>query len=296
MSDSSSMPSGWGREFMKALSDQHFAARNVEKAFVAGVKAVTQGSSDRTFQRLQAAMLDALVEILRVDPNRVDYLKPIVTAKDLVGIATLNYDRSLELACDAAEVTHDTGFSAWRGGYDWNWNGIRDVRLLKVHGSLDWTMSSLQRDGMRVRGDSLSQLGESANASNAVNGQPAVVFGHGSKLRADGPFLAMLVELDRMLATTEWLTIIGYSYRDDHINAAIARWLNSSVASRLTMIDKNERTWEFVSYPPTFAREVLSGIKGGEQLGQKKRPPLTHDVIVESAAVGLSQIAAELAT
>ena len=69
-----------------------------------------------------------------------------------------------------------------------------------------------------------------------VGANPALVFGLGSKLRSDGPFLAMLVEFDRLLASTEWLTIVGYSFRDDHINAALTRWMNGS-ARRLSVID-----------------------------------------------------------
>jgi hypothetical protein len=66
---------------------------------------------------------------------------------------------------------------------------------------------------------------------------PYVVFGRRGKLRADGPFLAMLLEFEAMLARTRRLVIFGYSFRDDHVNTVLGRWLNLDSHNEVILID-----------------------------------------------------------
>ena len=53
---------------------------------------------------------------------------------------------------------------------------------------------------------------------------PVVIFGHRRKLRGEGPFLSLLADFERQLAPTDRLVVIGYSFRDDHVNQVIRRW------------------------------------------------------------------------
>ncbi len=47
--------------------------------------------------------------------------------------------------------------------------------------------------------------------------------------------MAILHAFDRMLGAAENLTIVGYSFRDEHINVSIGRWLDSGT-KHLTII------------------------------------------------------------
>lgn len=238
-------------------------------------------------------MLRALIDLLGVEPNGVGYLEPMLRATDLVAIASLNYDLAVETAGDNFGLDVDTGLSNWTGGYEWSWRSDADVRLLKLHGSIDYVLASHQATSDRMAGDRLDRT-DSDDDNRPQFGSPAMVFGQGSKLRSDGPFLAMLVELDRILERTEWLTIIGYSFRDDHINAALTRWVNGSLAERLTIIDPSIGKWDTSERTaPTYLRHLLDAARGctREEAGKwgLTWPELWLDLEPSGAKCGLVQ-------
>ena len=49
-----------------------------------------------------------------------------------------------------------------------------------------------------------------------------MVFGAGEKHRSDGPFLDLLMEAKRSLSEALELVVVGYSFRDDHVNHLIS--------------------------------------------------------------------------
>jgi hypothetical protein len=69
---------------------------------------------------------------------------------------------------------------------------------------------------------------------------PAVLFGGGAKLRFDGPFLAILLEWAERMKQTGTLLVIGYSFRDEHVNEVIRTWFNESHAARVVLLDPND--------------------------------------------------------
>lgn len=287
-----SFPGFWARDFRKAVLDTW--DHKMEKAFEAGVRAIADTANGDLFGRLETAMLDALIHILRADETRVGYFRPMIKAEGLAGIATLNYDLAVEMACEVSDVSVDTGLDTWRGGYEWEWATPRaDVRLLKLHGSLDYVLGRGNRDGSRVPGDSLINFGEERQGQ-LIGGVPAMVFGQGSKLRSDGPFLAMLVEFDRMLAKTEWLTVVGYSFRDDHINAALTRWLNGERARRLSVIDPSIDDWSGQRRDgrerPAFWSHLQRASREPQHFEHGSWDPIQSDFIAATAADGLARL------
>jgi hypothetical protein len=66
---------------------------------------------------------------------------------------------------------------------------------------------------------------------------PAVVFGARGKLRAEGPFLSLLAEFENQIARTDELIVVGYSFRDDHINEAIRLWTTAADSRHLVVVD-----------------------------------------------------------
>ncbi len=53
-----------------------------------------------------------------------------------------------------------------------------------------------------------------------------VIFGQHNKLTAEGPFLDLLKRFDEQLQNSDLLTVVGYSFRDSHINFYISKFLN----------------------------------------------------------------------
>jgi hypothetical protein len=213
---------------LKANSGRQMA-RILEQAIRSQVPKV----DDKVFVRVQTEMIQALRRLVTVEHENVAYLAPLLNLPRPLTIATLNYDRSVELMCASKGVEVDTGIGAWTGGGDWDWLNDRNVRLLKLHGSIDW-----------VQGVRAAEPGRLAEPTVAVaeNGsqdriRPMVVFGQRGKLRADGPFLAMLREFELVLAQVETLLVVGYSFRDEHINVAIRRWLNADATHVIVVVD-----------------------------------------------------------
>lgn len=275
----------FGRDFRRALTGERASDFDVERMFTRGIEALTSTDPSRLLHMLEAQMLTAMVGLLHVEDDRVSYLEPMIRARPLAGVATLNYDLAVERATAQFNVSLDTGFDRWDGGYDWEWGAAADVRLLKLHGSLDYVLGSTHVDGQRVVGDNLARISGNPETQSRT---PAMVFGHGSKLRSDGPFLAMLVELDRLLSQTEWLTIVGYSFRDDHINAAITRWINGPTATRLSVVDPAVET---LDHQGNYFRRLAAGVRGRPRAGGRAGwPPLEHEFLPTTASDGLASL------
>jgi hypothetical protein len=180
-------------------------------------------------------MLQQLVELLRTTSKDVTYLRPLVElgrSGEGVTIATLNYDLSIEQAAADIGCTVHTGIEEWASDGRWRWPAD-GVRLLKMHGSIDWAWSrSSAAQGQLSR----STVVKVDDPMMAVE-DPALVFGQGSKLKANGPFLALLAEFELQLSMVDELVVVGYSFRDEHINEVLRRWLTDADAHILTVID-----------------------------------------------------------
>ncbi|KRE90125.1 SIR2 family protein [Arthrobacter sp. Soil764] len=287
------LSSTWGRKFMGGIADATERAHRTTKlqdAFQDGVRALTrQNQQGTTFKLLEQAMLLQLRTALKIDAERIGYLAPVLTrSASNTRVATLNYDLSLESFCEANRIQYDTGIEQWSGGFNWHWNNRADLRLLKLHGSLDWQYTN-ERQGLDAFADDdiAVRRSEPSDEDLARGSSPALVFGHGTKLRAEGPFLAMLKEFDQFLEDSNHLVIVGYSMRDEHINAAIKRWVNSRLAPVITIIDP---------YPPdaaaywdhnaSFYSSLLARIENPAEHGLSP----SSQLICETAAVGLLKV------
>ncbi len=199
---------------------------------------------NRVLADVREEMLRSLVAVLRIeDAARVGYLEPLAdVARDqgVLTIATLNYDRGIEEMAESAGVSCDTGIDTWltRGELDWPTHGLR---LLKLHGSIDWV-------SYEVRGPRTLPMTEIRRATFEVGGgDPAVVFGEAGKLRAEGPYIALLLAWAAQLDEADTLLVAGYSFRDQHVNETVARWFNADPRRRIILIDPvepSQRDWD----------------------------------------------------
>jgi hypothetical protein len=163
-------------------------------------------------------------------------------------IATLNYDNAIELAGQVTGIEIDTGFDSWSNWGDFEF-GVEITPLIKLHGSIDWALS----DGRISKEKPLPyQVIKKVdpNADKEKEFHPAVVFGGKNKLTAKGPFLSLIRSFEQQLLKTEKLTIIGYSFRDEHVNEFIANWFNGSITRSVNIINPNPASMnqEFTRY------------------------------------------------
>lgn len=228
-------PPFFEKDFREAIFKERVG--KIERIFRDAVQATT-GTSDwpAAFRALQPKMIMALRTLTAVDPRRVNYLSPLLNVAAPVEIATLNYDRSIEELALRAGMLCDTGIEAWDGGAQWHWREDASIRLLKLHGSVDWQLTERREEGC-LPDHGLEVLRPGFEPDAPRSSRPAVIFGARGKLQAEGPFLPMLLEFDQMLARHEHLVVVGYSFRDAHINSSIRRWLNGSTTREITVVD-----------------------------------------------------------
>jgi len=219
-----------------------------------------ESGKGRIFDRIGEQMIVFLTNIVWIEKaESVRYLEPILrlqARQRRLVIGTLNYDNAVETLAGstAGNVSCSTGIDDWlkSGAFDLNGDGIL---LLKLHGSIDWlqgqTMSTSDRP---IPQYSFTRANDAQMKQRGF--RPAVIFGQRNKLTAQGPFLDLLRGFQRELAAADLLTVVGYSFRDDHINTVIGQWINQNKAHRLRVIDPS-----FGDDPPEFVQMLLDRCK-----------------------------------
>lgn len=287
------MPSFFGKNLKEEIfKDRDTFGGGLERLFKDGVEAIVGRAVDPVFGRLEREMVDALRAVLAVDEGRVDYLAPLLDASSApINIATLNYDRSVETVAARARRSCDTGVQNWTGGFDWTWaEQSADVRLLKLHGSIDWWYAPKEQQEHQLPEEGI-EVDHSAEPSR-WNARLALIFGQRGKVRADGPFLAMLRGFDDFLSHSKRLVVVGYSFRDEHINGAIRRWYNDTTTPQLTIIDPGLAgvMANFGRDRPDFLKELLRAITD-----RPRQPPFElslrkpHEILDVPASEGLKR-------
>jgi hypothetical protein len=276
-------PSSFDRNLASALGGATGGSFKAARLIQSLVRSTTGTGSGDTYKRLADAMVRRLRQLLDVDPARLTYLEPLVSRAQLDGgltVATLNYDRSIEMVAERLGVPIDTAIAGWAESRRWHWPDT-GLRLLKLHGSINWTWTSVepgpgQLSHRIVEDDMAEDVSEQFY-------DPVVVFGQRGKLRAEGPFLSLLAEFEKHLAAHDELIVVGYSFRDDHINEAIRWWTLDDASRTITVIDP--------SFPEDrglvlgdFRTQLLHSLNPRERLHGDGTPESRVTVIRETAA------------
>ena len=194
---------------------------------------VFRATCDKMIQKLIS-----LVWLKQEDVSRVEYLRLLVryAFQTEMPIATLNYDTTIEVAAQAEGLPVFT----YMGGESSSGEGAaKSIMLLKLHGSINWCSGkSLFRD------DVLPETHVVAADTTAMGTEgytPSVIFGQRNKLTAEGPFLRLFSRFQEELVRATELLIIGYSFRDEHINESIAAWLNRDSTRTIILVTPNSQ-------------------------------------------------------
>ncbi len=220
---------------------------NIKSAMEQGAAGLQQTISDlidarsgrqstRVYEELQETMTAVLCEKVAISGNSaVEYLSPLVKKARSQGslvVGTLNYDRSIETVCTAHGLPYSTGIESWSSNRTFE-SVTEGIQLIKLHGSIDW----VDRGGGYTAAGRLPSMQVTVQQwSGRQQGKPIIVFGR-DKLRASGPFLDLLREWETQIQEFNILLVVGYSFRDDHINETISRWLNENSDRQLYIVD-----------------------------------------------------------
>jgi NAD-dependent SIR2 family protein deacetylase len=238
--DRPSAPFSIGRDITEAiakgLAGRPFAGSDIDRALQRFVDAKTATGTGETYRQLQRQMIHELRSLVATHPKDVAYLAPLVAAgraPEGITVATVNYDLSIEHAGAREGVEVSTGIEQWDRERRLIWSD--GVRLLKLHGSIDWCWEPAKYEP--PKGQFPRRRVQKADDPSGERREPVVVFGQRGKLRAEGPFLSLLSEFEKWLAESNRLIVIGFSFRDEHINEAIRHWLAEDYARTIVLVD-----------------------------------------------------------
>lgn len=265
-------------------------ARELERFVDGAIERARGRDVTELLTKARAEMLRSLFDVLHIhDPSKTEYLRPLIDlarAQGSLTIATLNYDRSVENIAELEGETCDTGIETWleSRALDWPRSGLR---LLKLHGSIDWVFEQDYRwhelPLQRIR--KVDDPGEKARYD-----APAVVFGETGKLRAEGPFVELLLAWSAQLQQAHTLLVVGYSFRDTHVNEMIARWFNADPERRIVVLDPADLRSRGRD---SFAARLTYVDEPGTGEGAPSVPRIQH--IASTARPGLAEAIAQAA-
>jgi hypothetical protein len=261
-------------------------ARQLAQEIKQLVDAKTGHGNGQVYSKLHRTMISELCRKANIDSaERVLYLLPLLRTVSRFGsmtIATVNYDRSVELACDELGLVFDTLIADWSATRAFP--EVSDgVRLLKLHGSIDWAYDAdIRTQAGRLPAIEVKQEEPFVRLERV----PAIVFGRREKLKANGPFLDLLHDWEAQLRSVDALLVVGYSFRDDHINETIRRWINDSGNRHIVVVDPG---WPD-SLPDGFRGELRIHLAPPWPDGNGKLPPYHLHVIKEKTGVALGEL------
>lgn len=280
-----SLPSGNNRtspsEFMRGwVSRVRYLGSSGGFDFDRELEKVIEQAKDRPgegeiFSETAESMIRVLVNIVWIDQaESIAYMMPLVSllgAQRRLTIATLNYDNSIELLAQSASVPCTTGIDEWSrtGSFAPTGDGIF---LIKLHGSIDWALDRDKHLEDRPMPHSIIRQVD-AEEIKKPRFRPGVIFGQRNKLTAEGPFLDLLRAFQQELSRSDILTVVGYSFRDDHVNEYISQWLNQSRERKMRIINPH-----FDRSPSPYAGQLSRF--GGTQV----------EIIREPAGAGLAKL------
>jgi hypothetical protein len=234
------------RAYLAILIENSGANANAEIA-----RLLSRRHDGRWFQTLVTVLTAKLMHLTWLtDHTRSEYFHPLLTTartRRLI-IATLNYDNTVEGAAATLNLPcHTLG--------DWQATATlpepsNGIDLLKLHGSTNWKWSNQPRASAGCitpprticEVDSVDMPNRLRRAKwypnrDYVGDSLGVMFGGGNKLTAEGPFMDLFHKFKRLLWEKRHLLVIGYSFRDVHINHLIEHWFTTKPATTLIIVD-----------------------------------------------------------
>lgn len=197
---------------------------------VSGRGLIYKSARDYMIARLKTLVwLDDDLFVSRFDPMIRSSIK------DQIIIATLNYDNGIELAAKKLGIPVDTGLGQWLTERNLGSRKSNSVSLLKLHGSIDWTMEPVpEKRGEILPHDTIRFVTPEELEKSLY--PPALIFGGKNKLTVRGPFLDLLLDFRSSLFKSNRLIVIGYSFGDDHVNEYITQWFTEDESRKIVLV------------------------------------------------------------
>lgn len=195
---------------------------------------------------------DIIARLLSGAPTTTDHFNWLLAMHRsgvALSLATLAHDRSLEIALQRAAIEFTDGFGDPVSSVRyWEPDRLLDayaLRVLKLHGSVDWYRFRTtgggwedERIGLLLSGDPDDTLDPEGRPQEALDGRPLLLAGTFNKVfnYSRGIFADLLMALRLALRSCRRLVVCGYSFGDKGVNTQILEWMYATPDHRLVVV------------------------------------------------------------
>lgn len=203
------------------------AWRNYESLMIGGAAIPINGElPENVFAEVCKQLRNGLAGWLTLkEPSNAAYVVPLLEFCQRAdsSIISLNYDNVVESASDLSGISVDDGLGQWTSKRRLSFSPGA-VRLIKLHGSLNWFEKDERLDGGSKRRPTVVR-GE-------FSGQPltqrVLIFGGTNKMTFRAPFPDLYAETRRIVMEADAVCVVGYSGMDPHVNQILLDWAFSA--------------------------------------------------------------------
>lgn len=260
----------------------HQSALRIRRQVGGLIEGNSASGSGRVFRRLSDLMILSLKDMVWLpDTHNVSYLEPLLHIQSRpLSIYSLNYDNAVERLCQQHHVSYSVGITE---SGPVKFDPQARVHLMKLHGSIDWVASDPENDQGADFAEPSSRTDVRVATSEEMAGenslQPAIIFGQGNKLTTDGPYLDLLSLFRNDLEKHDRLLVVGYSFRDTHVNHYIAQWFKGSPERHITVLSGENflRDAEGIPFADNLIRQGGARIKVLEKYAAEGLPSAVLD-------------------
>lgn len=196
------------------------------------------GSAFETVSEFRTKILEKLrrewIEIPNYD--RAGYYSGLINFQRELNyplrVFSLNYDLCVERAYQAEYREYpERGFEK---SDERIWNHLlleegspadKNLYLYKLHGSIDWR-----------REPETGKLTYSDSSSTIKIEESSLIFGTAYKLQYVDPFLFLVYQLRRWSLEARFVLVVGYGFRDEHINGILCQALRANAGKQLLAV------------------------------------------------------------
>jgi hypothetical protein len=232
---------------------------------------------------LRASLQQFIRDKCMVRQQELESLRPFtrfLRVHSVLEVFTVIYDIVVELLCDLDNVPYSDGFQLNWQPEDFDREGVR-VRLYKLHGSATWYESPSEKDlkvPIRFSQPIIERL--SGEVAYPLMMYPA------QKLNDSTVFLSLHTQHHRSLRNYEWVVVVGFSFRDEHINKVFQEAARDRPQLNIVLISPAAQATYETAIHDIGARQDLSGETLGSPLFQNRvvRIPFRYEYVLQDFA------------
>lgn len=181
-----------------------------------------------------------------------------------INIFTINHDTILEHCLRENNIEFVDGFGISLNGVRY-WEpelfetmSLERIKLMKVHGSVDWFRLRSQHDdgiveriGITLNGDFEHTVDPDGISQRAVESRPIILVGTLNKMLqyTNWIYAELYSQFRKSLRACNALVISGYSFGDKGINSSVWEWINAEAGHKVAIIHPDPASLKEYSRP-----------------------------------------------